>query len=135
MGQKGETYFESIESAHEFIGLLMETVFETKRDIEADAHQLSPQFPRRLEALHIALYSLEKLELHLNKSRRILKDLRSLHRLLFEDGGAARLAAPAKSFRKAKAVPRVTPSLPAPLPPTPPGQKRWWQREGNGLAA
>jgi hypothetical protein len=38
-----------------------------------------------LDALRIALDNLEKLELHVNRSSRILNDLRSLRRLLFEE--------------------------------------------------
>ncbi len=75
--------FDSIESAHEFVVLLAETVVEAKRDIEADVQrEMNTNFPRRLEALRIALLNLEKLEFHMNKSRRILNDLRSLRRLL-----------------------------------------------------
>jgi hypothetical protein len=78
--------FDSIESAHEFVALLAESVREARRDVEADVQRESTsQFPRRLEALRTALYSMEKLELHMNKSRRILNDLRSLRRLLFEE--------------------------------------------------
>lgn len=78
--------FDSIESAQEFVTLLAKTVVEAKRDIEADVQRgLSGDFPRRLEALRITLYSLQKLELHLNRSRRILNDLRSLRRLLFDE--------------------------------------------------
>ena len=81
-----ETAFDSIESAHEFVGLLTEAVVEAKRDIEADVQRESgSRFPRRLEALRLALYNVEKLEFHMNKSRLILNDLRSLRRLLFEE--------------------------------------------------
>jgi hypothetical protein len=37
---------------------------------------------------------MEKLELHMNKSRRILNDLRSLRRLLFEERTAKPASAP-----------------------------------------
>jgi hypothetical protein len=86
MAQKAGSPFESIESAHEFVALLSETVREAKREVEADVQRESDsEFPRRLEALRTTLYSMEKLELHMNKSRRILNDLRSLRRLLFEE--------------------------------------------------
>ncbi len=56
------------------------------RDVEADLQRESgSEFPRRLEALRTALYSMEKLEMHMSKSRRILNDLRSLRRLLFDE--------------------------------------------------
>jgi len=83
MSCKAGRPFDSIESAHEFVVLLAETVREAKRDVEADVQRESgSQFPRRLDALRTALYSMERLELHMNKSRRILNDLRSLRRLL-----------------------------------------------------
>src|SRR5579863_213525 len=78
--------FDSIESAHEFVALLAETVRQAKQDVEADVQrEASAGSPRHLDALRTALYSMEKLEQHMNKSRRILNDLRSLRRLLFEE--------------------------------------------------
>jgi hypothetical protein len=41
-----------------------------------------------LDALRVAAYNVEKLEFHLNRSSRILNDLRSLRRLLFEERAA-----------------------------------------------
>jgi hypothetical protein len=78
--------FDSIESAHDFVTLLAETVREAKREVEADVQRESTaEFPRRLDALRTALYSMEKLETHMNQSGRILNDLRSLRRLLFDE--------------------------------------------------
>jgi hypothetical protein len=89
MAHKAGSPFESIESAHEFVALLTETVREAKREVEADVQrEADSEFPRRLEALRTTLYSMEKLELHMNKSRRILNDLRSLRRLLFDERSA-----------------------------------------------
>ena len=106
MSYKAGSPFDSIESAHEFVALLVETVHEAKRDVEADVQlESSSQFPRRLDALRTALYCMEKLELHMNTSRRILNDLRSLRRLLFEE----RTARP-NSIPEAKTE--------APLPPS-----------------
>ncbi|MGA6982858.1 MAG: hypothetical protein WBZ11_14990 [Candidatus Sulfotelmatobacter sp.] len=86
MSHKAGSPFESIESAHEFVALLSETVGEAKKDVAADVQRESgSEFPRRLDALRTALYSMEKLELHMNQSRRILNDLRSLRRLLFDE--------------------------------------------------
>ena len=87
-----ETTFDSIESAHEFVGLLTEAVVEAKRDIEADVLRESGwKDSRRQEALRLALYNLEKLAIHMNKSRRVLNDLRSLRRLLLEERSAGAL--------------------------------------------
>jgi uncharacterized membrane protein YccC len=78
--------FESIESAREFVTLLSEAVAQAKQDVEADVQrESSSNSPRRQDALRTALYSMEKLEQHMNQSRRILNDLRSLRRLLFEE--------------------------------------------------
>jgi hypothetical protein len=102
MSYQAGSPFDSIESAHEFVALLAETVHEARRDVEADVQRESAsQFPRRLDALRTALYSMEKLEHHMNKSRRILNDLRSLRRLLFEERTAKPKAiADAKSEKR-----------------------------------
>lgn len=85
--------FDSIESAHHFVRLLAEAVADSKNDINSDVQRELVQAgnsSRRLKALQMAAYTLEKLELHLSRSRRLLNDLRSLRRLLFEERGAAR---------------------------------------------
>jgi hypothetical protein len=59
MAQVIETPFESIENAHDFMTLLGQTIFETKLDIEGDLQRESnSNFPRRAEALKLALYTL-----------------------------------------------------------------------------
>jgi uncharacterized membrane protein YccC len=81
--------FDSIESAHDFVSLLSEAVTDARRDIDNDVQRESNgKSSRRLEALRLASYSLEKLEAHMTKSRRILNDLRSLRRLLFQERAA-----------------------------------------------
>jgi hypothetical protein len=86
MTYKAGSPFDSIESAHEFVALLAETVREAKREVEADVQRESAsESPRRLDALRTTLYSMEKLQTHMNQSRRILNDLRSLRRLLFDE--------------------------------------------------
>ncbi len=78
--------FESIESTHEFFTLLAEIVSDTKKDINSDVERESNGQPsRRAEALRLAAYHLDKLEIHVSKSRRILNDLRSIRRLLLEE--------------------------------------------------
>ena len=76
--------FESLESAHGFVALLADTVAEAKRELEADVQRESNP-SRRQDALRVALYSLSKLELHVNRASRILNDLRTLRRLLLEE--------------------------------------------------
>jgi hypothetical protein len=86
MPQDPGSPFDSIESAHDFVILLAQTVLETKRDIDADIQrETNGKTNRRLEALRIASYSLDRLDAHLSRSRRILNDLRSLRRLLFQE--------------------------------------------------
>ena len=78
--------FESIESAHDFFRLLSEEVLEAKQEIHADLQRESTlPSSRRLDALRVASYGLEKLEAHVIRSSRILNDLRSLRRLLFSE--------------------------------------------------
>lgn len=78
--------FDSIESAHDFVRILSLVVKETRQEIDTDIKRESDlKVPRRLDALRLASYNLDKLELHMNKSCRILNDLRSLRRLLFEE--------------------------------------------------
>ena len=110
MSYKARSPFDSIESAHEFVALFAEAVGEAKRDVEADIQRESiSKSPRRLDALRTALYSMEKLELHMNKSRRILNDLRSLRRLLFEERTA-----------KPKSIPDAKTATPLPASPSSP---------------
>lgn len=77
--------FDSIESAQDFVALLSETVADAKLAIDADMHPRNGPPTRRVDALRIAAYNLDKLQLHLRSSLRILNDLRSLRRLLFEE--------------------------------------------------
>jgi uncharacterized membrane protein YccC len=81
-----ETPFDSVESAHEYLRLLSETLLEAKRDIEGDiAAEVDSKTPRRLEALRLVLYKLDKLEQHIKAGRRVLNDLRTLRRLLLQE--------------------------------------------------
>lgn len=88
MDQRSATPFDGIESAHEFLRILCECVAEAKQEIAADVEREGATPSRRLDALRIALYNLEKLEDHVNKGVRILNDLRSLRRLLFRERSA-----------------------------------------------
>jgi hypothetical protein len=80
-----ENPFHSIESAHEFMAFLAATVVEAKRELETDIEREELNPSRRLDVLRVALYNLKKLELDINRSRRLLNDLRTLRRLLFEE--------------------------------------------------
>ena len=109
MRQHMADQFETLESAYDFVALLGETVAEAKRELEGDVQRESTSdHSRRLDALRVALYSLDKLELHVNRSQRILNDLRSLRRLLFEErgnNGIAQSAAPQHASRAVRLAP------------------------------
>jgi hypothetical protein len=113
------TVFDSIESAHQFVALLGKAVQEARKEIEGDVQrELSSNAPRRLDALRIAVYSLQKLELHVNRSGRILNDLRSLRRLLFEERNLKALTLQSKAHAKAKPPLAAKAELPeSSLPP------------------
>jgi hypothetical protein len=85
MKLRTEDQFESLESAYSFVTLLAETV-AAKNEFECDLVRESAA-SRRGDAVRIARYNLAKLELHVNRSRRILNHLRTLRRLLFEERG------------------------------------------------
>ena len=104
MNQVSGSPFDSIEDAHEFLTLLAQTVFETKLEIETDVQrESSSNFPRRAEALKLALYTLTRLEFHMNRSRRVLNDLRTLRRLLFEERTLTALTQRPQTNGKARA--------------------------------
>jgi hypothetical protein len=78
--------FESIESAHEFVALLEESIQEAVEDVREhlrDAEGASDE--RQMRALNLALYKLTQLAAQMHKSRRALNDLRSIRRLLFTE--------------------------------------------------
>ena len=76
--------FESIESAHEFIVLLEESIEEAIQDVQGHLQEArTDDDPRRVEALNLAQYKMSQLSSHMHKSRRALNDLRTIRRLLF----------------------------------------------------
>ncbi len=81
-----ESPFDSIEGAHEYLGLLAEAIDEARlnavTDIEAAVKGKSR---RHLDALRLVSYNLEKLEQHIKISRRLLNDLRTMRRLLLDE--------------------------------------------------
>jgi hypothetical protein len=81
--------FDTIESAQEFIALLDDSIEEARKDVRSDAAQAANGQERRLEALMLVLYKLDKLSLHVAATRRTLNDLRTLRRLLLEERAAA----------------------------------------------
>lgn len=83
MGYEPETPFETLESAQQFVELLAEAIQEARRDV--DAAIASPQPERSLQALQLVAFKLAKLSDHMETSRRLLNDLRTLRRLLLSE--------------------------------------------------
>ena len=82
----GSTPFDSIEGAHEYVGLLAEAIAEAEAAIREDMVAARESGAvRSVQALQIVAFKLEKLRSHIGSSRRILNDLRTLRRLLLEE--------------------------------------------------
>jgi hypothetical protein len=81
--------FESVESAHEYVGMLLQAIQETATEVGADLRDTHAGVSaRRREAFQLIAYKLEQLRFHVAASRRRLNDLRTLRRML-ESGSAA----------------------------------------------
>jgi hypothetical protein len=77
------TPFDSIEGALECVGLLREAVQSAKDAVAEEAMRTgSEDAGRRLEALRLVTYKLDRLAGHVSASHRLLQDLRTLRRLL-----------------------------------------------------
>ena len=86
MRSADESPFDNIENAQEYIRLLVDAVLEAKEEIELSVRQADQtNTNRRLEALRLVQYKLDRLEQHLRICGRALNDLRSLRRLLQEE--------------------------------------------------
>ena len=80
------TPFDTIESARDYVDLLLEAIEETRRDVGAEIRlSTSAGGERRAQALQLVALNLNKLSSHVSKSRRVLNDLRTLRRLLLEE--------------------------------------------------
>ena len=81
-----ETPFDTIESAQQFIDLLIEAIVESRRDVDADIalHERN-RSKRSKQALQLVSANLAKLSQHMTASRRILNHLRTMRRLLLEE--------------------------------------------------
>jgi hypothetical protein len=83
---RGESPFDNIEGAHEYVGLLAEAIAEAEAAIREDIEEAQGQdAARRAEALRIVAFKLDKLRAHIGSSHRILNDLRTLRRLLLQE--------------------------------------------------
>jgi len=83
---RGSTPFDNIEGAHEYVGLLAEAIADAEAAIQEDIADARGQgAARRVEALHMVAFKLDKLRAHITSSRRLLNDLRTLRRLLLDE--------------------------------------------------
>jgi hypothetical protein len=81
-----ETPFDSIENAQDYLHLLLEAISDARQDIAADLKSTEQAgLARRVEALRLVQYKMDKLEQHLRSSSRVLNDLRTLRRLLLDE--------------------------------------------------
>ena len=91
--RRSETPFDNIESSHEYVTLLSEAIQEALAEVEADiALAASDGASRRAQALQLVYFNIAKLNGHMNSSRRILNDLRTLRRLLLEERSLSAMA-------------------------------------------
>jgi len=93
MSHHSETPFDNIESSHEYVTLLAEAVEVAITELEADIALASADGTdsRRVQALQLVLFNLNKLQGHMSSSRKILNDLRTLRRLLLEERTLAKV--------------------------------------------
>jgi len=86
MRYRRETPFDNIESAQQFVELLIEAIEESRRDVDADIALAKANGSRRSrKALQLVSVNLAKLCQNMTASRRILNHLRTLRRLLLQE--------------------------------------------------
>jgi hypothetical protein len=86
MGYRRETPFDNIESAEQFVGLLIEAIEESRCDVDADiALAEGNGLGQSKKALQLVSANFAKLNQHMTISRRILNHLRTLRRLLLKE--------------------------------------------------
>ena len=80
------TPFDSIENTQEYFGLLSEALIDVQGQIENDIRREGDaSASRRLEALRVVLFKLQKLQEQVHSRSRILNDLRMLRRILMKE--------------------------------------------------
>jgi len=86
MSYSPETPFDNIESAEQFVELLIEAIEESRRDVDADiALSEANRSGRSKKALQLVSANLAKLSECMTRARRILSHLRTLRRLLLQE--------------------------------------------------
>lgn len=95
LDHKFATPFDNIESGQEYLALLSQALEEAKQTADTDIlAEADAKSTRRLDALRLVVYKLDKLEQHIKTSRRLLNDLRTLRRLLLEERAAPKSSHP-----------------------------------------
>ena len=81
-----EQPFDSIESAHEFMNVLADTILDAMKDLKHE-HRLALQdgYDRRAQAIELAQLKLKMLSCDVHRSRRALNDLRMIRRLIMNE--------------------------------------------------
>lgn len=75
--------FESLESAHEYLSLLLQALEDARHSIDENLGEAATAHAsRRVEALRVIVHQLTLLDQHLRRSSRIINDLRTLRRML-----------------------------------------------------
>jgi len=86
MDHRPETPFDNIESAEQFVKLLIEAIDQSRRDVDADIALYDGDSLRRSKkALQLISSNLAKLSQHMANSRRIMNHLKTLRRLLLQE--------------------------------------------------
>lgn len=81
-----DAIFASIEGSHRYLTALGVALQEARTDVDAMATAAAGRgAPRRERAIRLAAQKLERLAVHVGTSRRLLNDLRTLRRLLFDE--------------------------------------------------
>jgi molecular chaperone GrpE (heat shock protein) len=80
------TPFDSIEGSLEYIVLLRQAIETARAAVAMEKRRAQAEDARRrIEALQLVAYKLERLASHTDSSRRLLNDLRTLRRLLLNE--------------------------------------------------
>ena len=86
MSYRRETPFDNIESAEQFVKMLIEAIKESRRDVDAEIALAEANCSRRSKkALQLVSTNLAKLNQHMATSHRILNHLKTLRRLLLRE--------------------------------------------------
>jgi hypothetical protein len=87
MNERTSAPFESIESSHEYVALLLQAIEETAADVRKDLGRPNRAAAvRRRQGFQLVAYKLDQLRRHVATSHCLLNDLRTLRRMLQAEG-------------------------------------------------